>query len=51
MGCDNSPMNKLVDLMPGLIDKVNGFIVKRKDKKETHNKTADNMTGDCHDNN
>lgn len=51
MGGDSSPMNKLVDLMPGLIDKVNGFIVKKKDKKAAQAAASEEATGECYDNN
>ncbi|MCI8404117.1 MAG: sporulation protein YtfJ [Clostridia bacterium] len=49
MGNDNSPVSKLVDLMPGIIDKVNGFIVKRKDKKAAQNEAAE-TSGEYYDN-
>lgn len=33
MNGGSSPMDKFVDLMPGMIDKVNGFISEQRDKK------------------
>lgn len=33
MGGETSPLDKIVDLMPGIIDKVNGFIASRSEKK------------------
>lgn len=33
MGGESSPVDKILDLMPGIIDKVNGFLEKRKSKE------------------
>ncbi|MCD8181294.1 MAG: sporulation protein YtfJ [Firmicutes bacterium] len=33
MGGETSPLDKIVDLVPGIIDKVNGFIAGRSEKK------------------
>ena len=49
MGNDNSPMSKLVDLMPGMIDKVNSFITNRSEKKAKQN-TEENNAGEVYDN-
>lgn len=39
----SSPLDKVIDLMPGIIDKVNGFMSDRKEKKAQKNaeKTSD----------
>lgn len=39
----SSPLDKVIDLMPGVIDKVNGFMSDRKEKKARKNekKTSD----------
>ena len=34
MGGSTSAVDKIIDLMPGVIDKINGFIASRKDKKK-----------------
>ena len=40
----STALDKIIDLMPGMIDKVNGFLANRKEKK------AENITGDDNDN-
>lgn len=49
MNGGSSPLDKLVDLMPGMIDKVNGFIASRNEKKAS--KKASASTGESYDNN
>lgn len=44
MGNDNSPVSKIVDLVPGIIDKVNSFIANRSEKKQKED------TGEVYDN-
>lgn len=45
MGGGSSPIDKIVDLMPGMIDKVNGFISTRGEKKAAK-KAAESNTGE-----
>ena len=40
----STALDKIIDLMPGMIDKVNGFLANRKEKK------AENITGEDNDN-
>ena len=40
-----SALDKIIDLMPGMIDKVNGFIASRREKKE-----SSNIAGEKNDN-
>lgn len=49
MDSGSSPLDKLVDLMPGMIDKVNGFIASGREKKAA--KKAEKNTGEMYDNN
>lgn len=49
MDSGSSPLDKLVDLMPGMIDKVNGLIASGREKKAA--KKAEKNTGETYDNN
>ncbi len=48
MNGDNTAVSKLIDMVPGIVDKINGFIVDRKDKKASKH---GEKTVDQHDNN
>ncbi len=54
MGGGSSPLDKIVDLVPGMIDKVNGFITARSEKKAAkkaaQNGEETNNTGEIYDN-
>ena len=49
MNGGSSPLDKLVDLMPGMIDKVNNFMASRSEKKAA--KQAAENVGEFYDNN
>lgn len=49
MNGGTSPLDKLVDLMPAMIDKVNGFMASRSEKKASKKMSAD--MGEQYDNN
>ena len=40
MDSGSTPVDKIIDLMPGMIDKVNGFMANRKEKKASKENTA-----------
>ena len=51
MGGGSSPIDKLVDLMPGMIDKVNSFITERSEKKAAQKAAQEyEETGEEYDN-
>ena len=51
MGGGSSPIDKFVDLMPGMIDKVNSFITERSEKKAAQKAAQEyEETGEEYDN-
>ena len=50
MGGGASPIDKLVDLMPDMIDKVNRFITERSEKKAAQQNEEFDITGEDYDN-
>ena len=50
MSGGSSPIDKLVDLMPDMIDKVNSFITERSEKKAAQQNEEFDITGEDYDN-
>ncbi len=51
MNGSSTAMDKLVDMMPGMLDKVNGFIAARREKKAAKKEGAEPVvTGEAYDN-
>lgn len=48
MGSGSSPVDKIVDMVPGMIDKVNGFITSHNEKKAAK---KEEVAGEEYDNN
>lgn len=53
MDAPSTPVDKVIDMMPGLIDKANGFISSMSEKREAKkaDKNSVDVTGDMYDNN